>query len=72
MTWDEIQRNYPQHKDSLQQRFDKLTPEDVAQGENSQDKLAERISERYGYSQAQAKEELDNFAQEQDTQNSQV
>ena len=72
MTWDEIQRNYPQHKNALQQHFDKLTSEDVAQGENSKDRLAERISERYGYSQAQAQEELDDFAQQQDADQGQT
>lgn len=69
MTWDEIQRNYPNHQDSLQQHFNKLTSEDVAQGKNSKEQLAARISERYGYSQAQAQQELDNFAQRQDTAN---
>ena len=72
MTFDEIQRNYPQHKDALQQRFDKLTAEDVAQGAQSKDQLVTRISERYGYSQAQAQEELENFAEEQDAQNNQA
>ena len=65
MTWDEIQRNYPDYQASLQQHFSKLTSDDVEQGANSKDALVSRISERYGYSENQAQQELETFAEQQ-------
>lgn len=62
MNWDQVKTNYPQLKDHLKNKFDKLTDDDITNiKENFRDRLSDRLANRYGYSKEEAQQKLDDF-----------
>ena len=61
MNWDRIEGNWTEFKDKVQQKWGKLTDDDVDVIEGKRKELAGRLQQRYGYAQDQAEREIDSW-----------
>lgn len=61
MNWDQIQGNWKQFKGQVQQKWGKLTDDDLDVAEGKQTELIGRLQERYGYTKEQAEREVDDW-----------
>ncbi len=52
---------WKQLRGNVKQTWGKLTDDDVAQIDGQRDKLVGKLQERYGYSKAQANDQVDEF-----------
>jgi uncharacterized protein YjbJ (UPF0337 family) len=64
MNWDQVQGNWRQWTGQLQQKWGKLTDDDVAKAAGRREELAGLLQERYGFVKDQANKELDAFVRE--------
>lgn len=58
MNSDRISGNWKQFKGKVQEKWGKLTNDDLDVVEGKREQLAGRIQERYGYSQDEAEKEM--------------
>lgn len=61
MEWKEVERNWTQYKDRVQDRWDELTADELNQIGGSYNELVGKLQEKYGITQQQAERELEEF-----------
>jgi uncharacterized protein YjbJ (UPF0337 family) len=64
MNWDQVQGNWRQMTGRIQEKWGKLTDDDVAKAAGQREHLAGLLQERYGFAKDQANKELDAFVRE--------
>lgn len=60
--WNRIQGNWKQLSGNARKQWGKLTDDDIAQINGDRDVLAGKIQDRYGITQAEAKKQVDAWA----------
>jgi uncharacterized protein YjbJ (UPF0337 family) len=63
MNWDKIEGNWKQLSGKAQQKWAKLTDDDLDLIEGKREELAGKIQERYGKSRDDARREVDEWRQ---------
>jgi uncharacterized protein YjbJ (UPF0337 family) len=61
MNWDRVEGNWKQFKGQVQQKWGKLTKDDLDVIEGKRKELAGRIQQRYGLAQDEVEREIDNW-----------
>jgi uncharacterized protein YjbJ (UPF0337 family) len=61
MEWKDVERNWTEYKDRVQDRWDELTRDELDQIGGSYNELVGKLQEKYGITQQQAERELDEF-----------
>jgi uncharacterized protein YjbJ (UPF0337 family) len=61
MNWDRVEGNWKQFKGQVQQKWGKLTSDDLDMIEGKRTELAGRLQERYGVAKDEAEREIDNW-----------
>src|SRR5687768_3506902 len=61
MNWDRVQGNWKQFKGQAQQKWGKLTDDDLDVIEGKRTELAGRLQERYGYAKDEAEKNIDSW-----------
>jgi uncharacterized protein YjbJ (UPF0337 family) len=61
MNWDRVEGNWKQFKGQLQQKWGKLTDDDLDVIEGKRTELAGRLQERYGYAKDEAEKNIDSW-----------
>ena len=61
MNWEQIKGKWKQFTGAVQQRWGKLTDDDLDRVEGSREKLVGRIQERYGVAKEEAEEQVDQW-----------
>jgi uncharacterized protein YjbJ (UPF0337 family) len=61
MNWDRVQGNWKQFKGQAQQKWGKLTDDDLDVIEGKRTELAGRLQERYGYAKDEAEKNIDTW-----------
>jgi len=59
MNWDRVEGNWKQFKGSVQEKWGKLTDDDLNVIEGKRTQLAGRLQQRYGVAKDQAENEID-------------
>lgn len=62
MNWDQIEGNWKQYTGKVQEKWGKLTDDDLTSIAGKRTQLAGIIQERYGIAKDAAHKELDDFA----------
>ncbi len=61
MNWDRIEGNWKQVKGKAQQKWGKLTDDDLDVAAGKREELSGKIQERYGIAKGEAERQLDEF-----------
>lgn len=61
MNWDIAKGNWKQFKGQVQQKWGKLTDDDLDVVDGKREELIGRLQERYGYARDEAEREADSF-----------
>lgn len=61
MNWNQIQGDWQEFSGKIEEKWGKLTDDDLTTIEGKRDQLAGLIQQRYGYAKEQAEKELDEF-----------
>jgi len=61
MNWDRVEGNWKQFKGQLQQKWGKLTDDDLDVIEGKRTELAGRLQQRYGYAKDEADKNIDSW-----------
>ena len=61
MSWDVIDRNWDFAQEKLKTQWDKLTDDDITVVKGRRDQLERLLETYYGYDQAKARFEVDNW-----------
>src|SRR5262249_16685822 len=61
MNWDRIEGNWKQFQGKAQQKWGKLTNDDLDVVKGKRTELAGRLQQRYGYARDEAEREIDNW-----------
>ena len=61
MNWDRIEGNWEQFTNRVRERWDKLSPQDLARIQGKRAELEGRLREAYGIEGDQAKKDVDEF-----------
>jgi len=61
MNWDQIQGNWKQTKGQVQQKWGKLTNDDMNVIEGKRMELAGRLQQRYGIAKDEAERQIDDW-----------
>jgi len=61
MNWDQVEGNWKQFKGQVQQKWGKLTDDDLDVIEGKREELVGRIQKRYGYEKEQVEQEVEEF-----------
>jgi uncharacterized protein YjbJ (UPF0337 family) len=61
MNWDRVEGNWKQFKGQVQQKWGKLTDDDLDVIEGKRTELAGRLQERYGYAKDEAEKNIDSW-----------
>jgi uncharacterized protein YjbJ (UPF0337 family) len=61
VTWEEMRGNWRFLRIKVQQQWDKLSNADMDFIQGRQDRLAQRLSERYGFSKEQADKQIEDW-----------
>jgi uncharacterized protein YjbJ (UPF0337 family) len=61
MNWDQIEGNWKKFTGKVQQKWGKLTDDDLDQIEGNEEELRGRIQERYGKTKEEAQREVDEW-----------
>jgi uncharacterized protein YjbJ (UPF0337 family) len=61
MDWKEVERDWSQYRDRVQDRWSELTVEELDQIGGSYDRLVSTLQDKYGITQEQAELELKEF-----------
>jgi len=59
MNWDRVEGNWKEFKGSVQEKWGKLTDDDLNVIEGKRTQLAGRLQQRYGVAKDQAEKEID-------------
>jgi uncharacterized protein YjbJ (UPF0337 family) len=59
MNWDRVEGNWKEFKGKVQQKWGKLTNDDLDVVKGKRGELAGRLQQRYGYAKDQAEREID-------------
>jgi uncharacterized protein YjbJ (UPF0337 family) len=59
MNWDRVEGNWNEFKGKVQQKWGKLTRDDLDVVKGKRTELAGRLQQRYGYAKDQAEKEID-------------
>ena len=62
MNWDQIQGKWKQYAGKVQEKWGKLTDDDLDMVRGKRDQLVGRIQERYGIVKQEAEKQVDEFA----------
>lgn len=62
MNWDQIEGNWKQYTGMAQEKWGKLTDDDLTAIAGKRTQLAGKIQERYGIAKSEAHKQLDDFA----------
>ena len=68
MDWQRIERNWKQYKLRVQDKWGKLTEEDLAAIDGRLDRLEEKIRQRYGFASDHVRKEIDDWMRWQHVQ----
>ena len=63
MNWDQVEGNWKQMRGQAQQKWGKLTDDDLDVIAGKRDVLVGRLQERYGYKKEEAEREADTFVE---------
>ncbi len=61
MEWGEVQSNWDEMKDKIQNRWEKLTDEDLKAIAGRRDQLTDKLAETYGITKGEADRRVDAF-----------
>lgn len=61
MNWDQVQGNWRQITGKVQQKWAKLTNDDLSYIQGRKEELAGKLQAHYGYNKEQAEREIDDF-----------
>jgi uncharacterized protein YjbJ (UPF0337 family) len=61
MNWDRVEGNWKEFKGKVQQKWGKLTSDDLDVVEGKRLELVGRLQQRYGYGRDQAEKEIDSW-----------
>jgi uncharacterized protein YjbJ (UPF0337 family) len=61
MNWDQIQGNWKTFRGQIQQKWGKLTDDDVNIINGKREELTGRLQSRYGYAKEHAEKEVEEF-----------
>ena len=61
MEWKQVERNWTEYRDRVQDRWDELTRDELDQIGGSYNDLVGKLQEKYGITQQQAERELEEF-----------
>ena len=61
MNWDQVEGKWTQFKGSVQQKWGKLTDDDVRMIAGKRDQLLGKLQERYGYAKEDAHRHVDEW-----------
>jgi uncharacterized protein YjbJ (UPF0337 family) len=61
MNWDRVEGNWKTFKGQVQQKWGKLTSDDLDVIEGKRTELAGRLQERYGYAKDEAEKDIDTW-----------
>jgi len=61
MNWDRVEGNWKEFEGKVQQKWAKLTDDDLALVKGKRTELAGRLQQRYGYQKDQAEREIDSW-----------
>jgi uncharacterized protein YjbJ (UPF0337 family) len=64
MNWDRVEGNWKEFKGNIQQKWGKLTNDDLQVIDGKRNELAGRLQQRYGYAKDQAEREIDTWLRE--------
>lgn len=64
MNWDRVEGNWKEFKGKVQQKWGKLTNDDLETVRGKRTELAGRLQQRYGYAKDQAEREIDTWLKE--------
>lgn len=67
MNWDQIEGNWRQYTGKIQEKWGKLTDDDLTTIAGRRTQLAGKIQERYGIAKAEAHKQLDDFTKTLET-----
>jgi len=59
MNWDRVEGNWKQFKGQVQQKWGKLTDDDLDVLDGQRDQLVGRVQERYGIAKEEAERQVD-------------
>jgi uncharacterized protein YjbJ (UPF0337 family) len=62
MDWDRIEGNWKQFKQKAQEKWDKLTEDDLTVIDGRRDRLEDKIRQRYGFALEHVRKEVDDCA----------
>ena len=66
MNWDRVEGNWNEFKGKVQQKWGKLTNDDLEVVKGKRTELAGRIQQRYGYAKDQVERDIDTWLRETD------
>ena len=61
MNWDRVEGNWKEFKGKVQQKWAKLTNDDLDVVKGKRNELSGRLQQRYGYAKDQAEREIDTW-----------
>src|SRR6266446_2292438 len=61
MNWDRVEGNWTEFKGKVQQKWGKLTNDDLEVVKGKRNELSGRLQQRYGYAKEQAEREIDTW-----------
>ena len=64
MNWDRVEGNWNEFKGRVQQKWGKLTNDDLEVVKGKRTELSGRLQQRYGYARDQAEREIDTWLRE--------
>ncbi len=64
MNWDRVEGNWNELKGKVQQKWGKLTSDDLEVVKGKRTELSGRLQQRYGYAKDQAEREIDTWLKE--------
>jgi uncharacterized protein YjbJ (UPF0337 family) len=64
MNWDRVEGIWKEFKGNIQQKWGKLTNDDLQVIDGKRNELAGRLQQRYGYAKDQAEREIDTWLRE--------
>lgn len=65
MSWDRVEGNWKQFKGKVKEEWGDLTDDEITEAEGNREKLEGRIQERYGIEKAEARRQVDAWADRQ-------
>jgi uncharacterized protein YjbJ (UPF0337 family) len=62
MNWDQVEGKWKQYKDSVMEKWGKLTYDDIDVIDGKRQQLVGKLQERYGFARSVAEKQADEFA----------